>query len=97
MERNYQCLLANDLDFQQCGKRTLNKTDIDRFYNTICEKLTSHAKSIFPKKRFKRFLKPYSSADLLEVHRKMETARENWCRGDDQAQEHGRGNYLQNA
>ena len=56
----------------------LSNTHIDQAYSTLVLEVKKIAKSCFPEKKFKRFLKPYWNCDLQNLHTNMKLKRATW-------------------
>jgi hypothetical protein len=61
-------------NFDFNGDKNLSDT-----YDTIAENIILCSKS-FPKKKYRKYMKPYWSIELSQCHEEMKQAREVWCR-----------------
>ena len=66
-----EALLSTDLN------GSMNASEL---YSVLCENMRSCAKDCFPRKRYKRHLKPFWTDELASFHGQMDTARDEWCR-----------------
>ncbi|XP_045157960.2 uncharacterized protein LOC123524101 [Mercenaria mercenaria] len=75
----FQRRLKDISSLQYYAHKQLNNQDIDKFYEIISSSLNKCAGCIFPKKRFRPYLKPYWNSRLTELHDNMTHRRNIWC------------------
>ena len=76
----YQRRLINDIGLSRLVNSELGCSSIDSAYEKVCDSLYNHATSVFPKKSYRSYLKPYWTEELSISHKQLKLARAGWCK-----------------
>lgn len=77
----YQSILQSNEALIKIKERELtSEVTLDQTYTTLVYEIKKATQTSFPKKKFKRFLKPYWNQELGNLHREMKIKRGAWIK-----------------